>query len=55
VFLVMRLVVLPLSAFPYPVSFKPMSVIPDLMSHMFLFGIPIAWAASKIPDLSLRP
>ena len=45
VFLAMRLVVLPLSAFPYPVAFKPLSTTLDLLSHMFLFGAPIAIAA----------
>lgn len=47
VLLAMRLVVLPLSAFPYPVSFKPLSTALDLLSHMFLFGVPIALAARK--------
>ena len=47
VFLCMRLVVLPLSAFPRPVTFKPLATALDLSSHMFLFGLPIAWAASK--------
>jgi uncharacterized membrane protein YagU involved in acid resistance len=47
VFLTMRLVVLPLSAFPHPVSFKPLAASLDLLSHMFLFGLPIALAASK--------
>jgi len=47
VFLCMRLVVLPLSAFPRPVTFKPLATVLDLSSHMFLFGLPIAWAASK--------
>ena len=47
VFLAMRLVVLPLSAFPYPVSFKLDSAGPDLLSHMFLFGLPIALAAAR--------
>lgn len=47
VFLVMRLVVLPLSAFPHAVSFKPLSALPDLASHMLLFGLPIALAARK--------
>lgn len=47
VFLAMRLVVLPLSAFPYPVSFKPVATILDLLSHMLLFGIPIALAVRK--------
>ena len=44
VFLAMRLVVLPLSAFPYPVTFKPLGTVLDLMSHALLFGVPIAWA-----------
>ena len=47
VFLTMRLVVLPLSAFPYPVSFKPLATILDLLSHTFLFGVPIALAARR--------
>ena len=48
----MRLVVLPLSAFPHPVSFKPLATTLDLLSHMFLFGAPIALAARKVsPDL----
>ena len=47
VFLAMRLVVLPLSAFPYPVSFRLESAGPDLLSHMFLFGLPIAFAAAR--------
>lgn len=47
VFFTMRLLVLPLSAFPYPVSFKPLSTILDLCSHMFLFGIPIALAVRR--------
>ena len=45
VFLVMRLVVLPLSAFPHPVRLMTLSAGLDLLSHMFLFGLPIAWAA----------
>lgn len=47
VFLAMRLMVLPLSAFPFPVSFKPLGSVLDLLSHMLLFGVPIAIAASK--------
>lgn len=45
VFGAMRLVVLPLSAFPFPVTFKPLATLLDLLSHMFLFGVPIALAA----------
>ena len=47
VFLAMRLVVLPLSAFPHPVTFKPLSASLDLLSHMFFFGVPIALAAAR--------
>jgi uncharacterized membrane protein YagU involved in acid resistance len=47
VFLAMRLVVLPVSAFPYPVTFKPLATTLDLLSHAFLFGLPIAWAVRK--------
>lgn len=47
VFLTMRLVVLPLSAFPYPVSFKPVPSLLDLLSHLFLFALPIAWATQR--------
>lgn len=42
VFLCMRLVVLPLSAYPHPVSFKPLATVLDMLSHMFLFATPIA-------------
>jgi uncharacterized membrane protein YagU involved in acid resistance len=47
VLLFMRLVVLPISAFPHPMSFKPLATALDLLSHMFLFGVPIALAARK--------
>ena len=47
VFFAMRLVVLPLSAFPFPVTFKPVATVLDLLSHMFLFGVPIAFAVRK--------
>jgi len=47
VFLVMRLVVLPLSAFPNPVTFKPLATTLDLLSHMFLFALPIVWATRR--------
>ncbi|MES2350839.1 hypothetical protein [Duganella sp. Dugasp56] len=47
VFLAMRLVVLPLSAFPRPVTFKPLATVMDLASHIFLFGLPIVWATRK--------
>jgi uncharacterized membrane protein YagU involved in acid resistance len=47
VFVTMRLVILPLSAFPYPVSFKSLGAGLDLVSHLFFFGLPIAWAAAR--------
>jgi uncharacterized membrane protein YagU involved in acid resistance len=50
VFLAMRLIVLPVSAFPFPVRFKPVATVLDLLSHMFLFGVPIAWACRKAMD-----
>jgi uncharacterized membrane protein YagU involved in acid resistance len=47
VFFAMRLVVLPLSAFPFPVNFKPLATVLDLLSHMLLFGLPIALAVRR--------
>lgn len=47
VFFAMRLVVLPLSAYPRPVAFPPLASTLDLLSHMFLFGLPIAWFAAR--------
>lgn len=44
VFFAMRLVVLPLSAYPNPVRFAMPGAFYDLLSHMFLFGLPIALA-----------
>jgi uncharacterized membrane protein YagU involved in acid resistance len=55
VLLLMRLVVLPLSAFPHPVTFRPLATALDLLSHMFLFGVPIALAARKASPLQQRP
>ena len=47
VFATMKFIVLPLSAFPFPINLKPLSTITNLLSHMFLFGVPIAIAVSK--------
>ncbi len=47
VFLAMRLVVLPLSAFPYPVSLTSVGARLDLLSHLFFFGLPIALTATR--------
>lgn len=59
VFLGMRLVVLPLSAFPGPVTFQPLATTLDLLSHIFLFGVPIAVfickALARRPDHSFKP
>jgi hypothetical protein len=50
----LRLVALPVSAFPYPVTFKPVATILDLLSHTILFGVPIALAIRRAvrPPLS---
>jgi hypothetical protein len=42
---VMNFVVLPLSAFPHPRTFPPLTVITGLLAHMFLVGVPIALCA----------
>ncbi len=47
IFIFMRCVVLPLSAFPHPIVFRPLGSSLDLMSHMFFFGLPIALASAK--------
>lgn len=59
VFVCMRLIVLPLSAYPRPVTFKPLATILDLLSHMFLFATPmVAIVGNAIrnrrPDNSLE-
>lgn len=47
VFLCMRLAVLPLSAYPRAVTFPPLATALDLLSHMLLFGMPIALFVSR--------
>jgi uncharacterized membrane protein YagU involved in acid resistance len=47
VFLLMNLVVLPLSAFPYPVKFTGIGPFGNLLSHLFFFGTPIALATRR--------
>ena len=42
VWLVMNLIVLPLSAFPHRLSFTPMNVATGLWIHVFFVGLPIA-------------
>jgi len=48
VFFTMRLIVLPLSAFPRPVTFNAFSWGMDILSHIFLFSLPIVWATRKV-------
>lgn len=47
VFLCMRLVVLPLSAYPRPVTFNSLNAFLGLLAHIFLFGLPIAVAVGR--------
>lgn len=47
VFAIMNFLVLPLSAFPHPVTFPPLATATDLLSHMFFVGLPIALATSR--------
>lgn len=44
VFLAMRLVVLPLSAYPFPVRFELLATVMDGASHVLLFALPIVLA-----------
>ena len=44
VYVVMNFVVLPLSAFPTPLTFTPTRVLINVVAHMILFGLPIALA-----------
>lgn len=49
VLLAMRLVVLPLSAFPFPSGIEPSwPLFLDLLSHVFLFALPIVLAARRM-------
>ena len=48
VFFTMRLIVLPLSAFPRPVTFNAFTWGMDILSHIFLFSLPIVWATRKV-------
>ena len=50
VYLVMTFIVLPLSAYPHPLRFTPTVVTANLIAHMTLFGQPIAWAVSRVPE-----
>lgn len=49
VLLAMRLLVLPLSAFPFPSGIRPSwPLFLDLLSHVFLFALPIVLAARRM-------
>lgn len=50
VFWVMNLVVLPLSAFPSEVTFRPLWVATSLVVHTLGIGVPIALASQKLRD-----
>jgi len=43
----MYLLVMPLSAIPFRPSFAPPALFPALAAHMFLIGLPIAFAARR--------
>jgi len=45
VYFVMNFVVLPLSAFPTPITHTPTRMAINIVAHMVLFGLPIALAA----------
>jgi uncharacterized membrane protein YagU involved in acid resistance len=45
VYFVMNFVVLPLSAFPTPMTYTPTRMAINIVAHMLLFGLPIALAA----------
>ncbi len=47
VYVVMNFVVLPLSAFPTPLTFTPTRVAINVVAHMILFGLPIALARAR--------
>jgi hypothetical protein len=51
VFLVMNLVVLPLSAVPWKIGpFPLVALIQGLLIHMFLIGLPISFSVKKFSD-----
>jgi uncharacterized membrane protein YagU involved in acid resistance len=50
----MHLVVLPLSAYHSPLKFPPLFV-PDVLSHLFFVGLPIALIVRRYSRLNERP
>jgi uncharacterized membrane protein YagU involved in acid resistance len=53
VYLVMNFVVIPLSAFPTPMTYTPVRVAINIVAHMILFGLPIALATRFACDVAL--
>jgi len=47
IYLFMNFVVLPLSAFPFKLSYPLRALIPGLLCHMLLIGLPIALAVRR--------
>lgn len=52
IYVFMNCLVLPFSAFPHPISFPLKALIPGLLAHIFLVGIPIAIFAKLASKLS---
>ena len=50
VYLFMNFVVLPLSAFPFDLSYPPLRLLEGFVSHGFLVGIPIALAINRFTN-----
>lgn len=48
VWLFMNFIVLPLSAIPFKPSYAPAIMLPNLVVHIILIGIPIALSASRL-------
>lgn len=48
VFWFMQLIVLPLSAYPFPTSFRAVGVIRGLLIHVFCVGLPIALVVRRV-------
>jgi uncharacterized membrane protein YagU involved in acid resistance len=54
VYFVMNFVVLPLSAFPTPITHTPSRMAINIVAHMLLFGLPIALAARAASRAPMR-
>jgi hypothetical protein len=55
VYFFMNLVVLPLSAVPFKVSFRPSLLVTGLIVHMLCVGLPIALVVRRYSKMELRP